>query len=127
MKNLEIEAGRASYVCGKSSIAVGSLAESRLIVMGPVIPLVPFKHNYPGYVTITASQLSTCPVIELENAEIEAYEEHQGKSSLSCNYKLGALDGRDNVVLELKHEACKPTPVRFVPKQSWDYCLVCSA
>jgi len=124
----EIQNGRASYDCGLSVLSLGSVAESRLFVAGPVVPLVPFTHEYPGYLTITASESESCPTIIFGDSELEAYENHQYEQDITCQYKLGRINDKDEVVLEFSQGySCKANPLRFKQKNSWDYCLVCSA
>ena len=79
----EFQNGRASYDCGLSVLSPGRVAESRLFVAGPVIPLVPFTHEYPGYLTVTASESESCPTITFGHSELEAYENHQYEQDLS--------------------------------------------
>ena len=124
----EIENGRAKYECENTVLSVGSVGESRLIIAGPVIPLVPFSHEYPGYLTIRVSESYTCPTVTLDGLEFESYEVSQYNQNITCQYKLGTLSQSNEIVLELSlGSSCKAKPLRFKRKDNWGYCLVCSA
>ena len=124
----EIQNGRASYDCGLSVLSLGSVAESRFFVAGPVVPLVPFTHEYPGYLTVTASESESCPTVTFGGSELEAYKNHEYEQDITCQYKLGRIEDKDEVILEFSHgSSCKANPLRFKRGDSWDYCLMCSA
>ena len=124
----DIQDGRASYDCGLSVLSAGSVAESRLFVAGPVVPLVPFTHEYPGYLTVTASESESCPSVTFGGSELEAYKNHEYEQDITCQYKVGRIEDKDEVILEFSHgSSCKANPLRFKRGDRWDYCLMCSA
>jgi len=124
----KIENGRASYACGDILLSVGSIGESRLFVAGPVVPLIPFTHEYSGYLTVSASGSSACPAVTRGGSVFKAYEKSEYNQNITCQYKLGTLDQSDEIFLVLSNgSSCKANPLQFRREDDWGYCLVCSA
>lgn len=127
--NWLISSGFAQHSCDNSEINAGSISLSRLFISGPVIPLIPTKHTYPGYITVTASNSTSCPTINIYGTDHSSTKSHQYKTTITCEYKLGNLDHKQPVQLIFKHpeKACSISPLNFAPTTDWGYCLVCSA
>lgn len=128
-ENWEISNGHATYQCGNSELEVGSIGISRLILSGPVIPVIPFTHEYPGHLTVTVNNASVCPTINSNNMLFSPYKTNRVHSTISCEYKLGELDHKSKITLQINSEelGCTAGNLQFKPSTSWGYCLVCSA
>ena len=129
-----IENGAATYVCERYKIRVGAIGTERLIVAGPVIPIVPFKHKYPGYLTLSISCESEdnnfCPSLSIDGKEIQAYEKHQNNSTETCRYRLGRDyigDEKVSVSFPKNKHGCTIPALQFIFNTEWDYCLFCTA
>lgn len=126
-ENWAIEKGLAKYQCGNSEISAGGIGVSRLIVSGPIIPLIPFSHEYPGYLSLTVTQQVQCPTININSSELSAYKTNEYKSTVTCEYKLGDFSQVNEAVITIKAQSCTTSPLKFKSSTNWSYCLVCSA
>ena len=115
-----------TYQCGQSSMAVRRLRTARLIIVGPIVPLLPMKNEDSGDFEVWSSGSISCPVIVQQGKVLEAREGEPGKNA--CLYDQNNLDITKSIELRVVSDAeqCTTNPVQYEKKTDWTYCLMCT-
>lgn len=126
----------ATYGCGQISLSLVEMRAHRLVILGPLIPVVPFPRRHPSPLVFRISgpghdTVARCPRVSLGGALLEAYEKVEWEESSYCSYRMGR-DFVHNKTVTLSFlsppmaDDCAVPDLRVVLTSAWGYTPFCA-